>query len=81
MILRASAPAPLARISGITPRMKANEVMMIGRKRNRAAASAASTGPLPFSISVRANSTIRMAFFAARPMSITRPICANTLFS
>ena len=30
----------------------------------------------PFSCSILANSTIRMAFFAARPISITKPICA-----
>jgi sulfite reductase (NADPH) hemoprotein beta-component len=30
----------------------------------------------PFSYSILANSTIRIAFLAARPISITRPICA-----
>jgi len=28
-----------------------------------------------------ANSTIRMAFLATRPIRVTRPICAKTLFS
>src|SRR5262245_32776353 len=40
--LRELAPAPVANTSGITPRMKANEVMRMGRKRARAASSAAS---------------------------------------
>ena len=44
---RAAAPAPVDTISGITPSTKASEVMMIGRKRRRAACSAASTGDLP----------------------------------
>ena len=46
-----------------------------------AADSAASTRLLPCSCSTLANSTIRIAFFAARPMSMMRPICANTLFT
>ena len=41
MEARAAAP-PLASTSGTTPRMKAKEVMMIGRKRLRAASTAAS---------------------------------------
>ena len=38
--LRALAPAPVAITSGTTPRMKANEVIRIGRKRARAASTA-----------------------------------------
>ena len=34
---RLAAPAPLLRASGRTPKMKASEVMMMGRKRRRAA--------------------------------------------
>ena len=41
--LRALAPAPVAITSGATPRMKANEVIRIGRNRARAASTAAST--------------------------------------
>ena len=37
---RAPAPAPVENASGSTPRMKASEVMRIGRKRSRAASSA-----------------------------------------
>ena len=78
---RDTAPAPLANHNGVEPRIKAKEVIRIGRKRIRAPVSAASTRDLPFSYSSRANSTMRIAFFAARPMSITRPICAKTLFT
>ena len=77
----APAPAPVASISGTTPRMKANAVIRIGRKRRRADSSAASSSGAPASCFALANSTIRMAFFAARPISITRPICTYTLLS
>ena len=39
---RAFAPAPVASTSGTTPRINANEVIRIGRKRSRAAVTAAS---------------------------------------
>src|SRR5580658_6614838 len=78
---RAIAPEPVAMANGTVPRMKANEVIRIGRRRVRAATKAASITGLPFSTSIRANSTIRMAFLAARPMSITSPICAYTLLT
>ena len=74
---REIAPAPEAMASGTQPRMKANEVIRIGRRRRRAPSSVASiSDSLPFSASILANSTIRMAFFAASPISMTRPICA-----
>ncbi len=44
---RAPAPAPVAMTSGKTPRMKANEVMRIGRNLSRAASTAASTMSMP----------------------------------
>jgi hypothetical protein len=71
---RAAAPAPLALTSGKTPSTKASEVMMIGRKRRRAASSAASLALIPSAYFWAANSTIRMAFFEASPISTTRPI-------
>jgi multidrug efflux pump subunit AcrB len=71
---RAAAPAPEATTSGTTPRQNASEVMTIGRKRMRAAFTAASYAESPLSISWFANSTIRIAFFAASPMRVTRPI-------
>ena len=71
---RLAAPAPVANISGTTPRMKAKAVMRMGRSRRRAASIAASTISRPSSRRRLANSTIRIAFLAARPMSITKPI-------
>ncbi len=41
-VRRISAPAPSASTSGTTPKMKANEVIMIGRSRSRQASSVAS---------------------------------------
>ena len=72
---RLAAPAPVANISGTTPRMKAKAVMRIGRRRRRAAIIAASTMPRPSSRRRLANSTMRIAFLAARPISMTKPIC------
>ena len=68
------APDPLAVTRGMTPRMNANAVMRIGRSRERAASKAASSIPLPSAILARANSTIKMAFFADSPISMTSPI-------
>ena len=50
----------------------------MGRRRSRAPMSAASARLRPPWNSSLANSTIRIAFLAARPMSITRPICPYT---
>ena len=80
--LRASAPAPDAVSSGTTPRMNAKAVIRIGRKRSFAAEQRRlHQRPCPASCSIFANSTIRIAFFAARPISMIRPICAKTLFT
>ena len=81
IICRATDPAPDAVHNGTQPRINAKEVIRIGRRRSLAPSSAASTRGLPFSYSSLANSTIRMAFLAARPMSITRPICEYTSLS
>ena len=73
---RAFAPAPVARTSGSTPRMKAKDVIRIGRKRIRDASTAASRIGLPRSSRPsRAISTIRMPFFADSAISSIRPIC------
>ena len=73
---RLAAPAPVESASGSTPKMNASDVMTIGRKRSRAASTAASLSPMPPSrCRCAANSTIRMAFFAAKPTSVTRPTC------
>src|SRR4026207_2343535 len=71
---RLAAPAPVAITSGNMPKMKAIDVRMIGRKRSLAASMAASISGIPASYRVLANSTIRMAFFADSPMSVTMPI-------
>src|SRR5262245_53245773 len=70
---RALAPAPLASTSGTTPRMKANDVITIGRNRARAASVAASRIGLPAARSSRANSTMRIAFFAESAISKNEP--------
>ncbi len=70
--------APVAIASGTTPRMNASEVMMIGRKRRRAASSVASIRSWPSSYRLLANSMIRIAFFADRPMMVISPILKNT---
>ena len=62
-----SALAPLASIKGTTPRVNANEVIKIGRRRKRAAVTAASISVWPSACNWRANSTMRIAFFADRP--------------
>ena len=71
---RALAPAPLANTSGATPRMKASDVITIGRNRARAAPTADSRMVRPRSRNSRANSTIRIAFFADNAISSTSPI-------
>ena len=76
---RISAPAPEATTSGNTPRINANEVIKIGRRRNRDASSVASTMDRPCRCSSLANSTIRIAFLHASPTRTTRPICTNML--
>jgi hypothetical protein len=61
--------------------MKASEVIRIGRSRKRAASTAASQRLRPRSSSCLANSTIRIAFFAASPISTTKPTCVRMLLS
>src|SRR5256885_312578 len=62
---RLLAPAPVAIASGSTPKMKAKLVIRIGRRRMRAASSAASITRLPDFSACSANSIIRIAFWAA----------------
>ena len=73
-------PAPPAVRSGTIPEMNAIEVIRIGRNRRRVASTAASRGDIPSASSSRANSTIRMAFFAARAIISTSPICVYKSF-
>src|SRR5580704_5939322 len=74
MDLRALAPAPVASTSGSTLRMKAKEVIRIGRKRACAPAIAASKALTPCAWRSRATSTIRMAFLADSAISSMMPI-------
>ena len=78
MAVRPPAPAPVAIASGITPRMKASEVIRIGRRRWRAAVTVASISSIPWSWFSLANSTIRMAFLAASPTVVSKPTWKNT---
>jgi len=71
---RAAAPAPEAIARGSTPSTKASEVITIGRNRWRAAVTAASNADIPRAAFCAANSTMRIAFFAASPIKVTRPI-------
>ena len=73
---REIAPAPVALQSGTQPKINAKEVIRMGRRRSLAPSRAASAYDLPFSNSALANSTIKMAFLAASPISMIRPICA-----
>lgn len=58
--------------------MKEKDVIITARKRRRAPRVAASSMVAPRARASIANSTIRMAFFAASAMSTTTPICAKT---
>jgi len=60
--------------SGTTPRMKAMDVIMIGRNRSLAASSAGFDKRHARLMPMLANSTIRIAFLAESPMSVTNPI-------
>ena len=64
--------------SGTMPSTNASDVMMIGRRRSFTAAIVASIVLLPCASSSIANSTMRIAFFAASPMIVTRPTLKYT---
>ena len=66
-------PAPVATTIGSTPQTKARPVIRIGRKRKLQASIVASTRGLPWARRSFANSMIRMASLAARPMMVIRP--------
>ena len=73
MLRLAAAPAPVAIANGTIPNTNAIDVITIGLKRNLAAASAASATGMPSSIFWVANSTIKIAFLAAKPISVIMP--------
>ena len=68
------APSPVAMASGRRPRMVDTLVMRIGRRRWSDALLMASILLSPFSCFWFANSTMRIPFFATRPMSMMIPI-------
>src|ERR1700743_2843813 len=59
--------------------MNAMDVINIGRRRNLTASNVAEIIGMPLSTLSFANSTIRIAFFADRPIKVIKPICAYTL--
>src|SRR5579864_1149004 len=77
---RPFSPAPVATTSGTTPRMKARDVIRMGRKRIVAACTADSTSGTPRSRNCSANSTIRIAFLLESPTSMTKPTWQKTSF-
>ena len=79
MVERATPPAPVAKAKGNTPNINAIDVIIIGRNLSLTAASVAGKISIPASTLSFANSTIRIAFFAANPISVTKPICAYTI--
>ena len=81
MDTRISAPAPWESMSGMTPNVNAKEVIRIGRSRRREASMAASVRFRPASCNCLANSTMRMAFLQANPISTTSPIWVKRLLS
>ncbi len=66
-------PAPVAITIGSTPQTKARPVIRIGRKRSEQASTVASISDFPSARRSFANSMIRMASLAARPMMVMRP--------
>ncbi len=73
MIRRLCAPAPVASIIGMMPIINDTAVIITARKRRVALARSVDYRQ-PSSRRLRANSTIRIAFFAARAISSTSPI-------
>ena len=69
------APTPKANIIGRRPIIIANDVMRIGRRRAPAPSTAAHVMLMPILRRSSANSTIRIAFFANRPISMISEIC------
>jgi len=78
MAFCAPAPAPVVVASGSTPKPKASDVIMMGRKRSFAPSRVASKSPMPFSRPPLANWTIRMAFFVVSPSVVSSPIWKYT---
>ena len=69
------APTPLANMSGSIPKIIVSDVIRIGRRRAFAADMAAIVMDMPSARFCDAYSVRRIAVFASRPMSMSRPIC------
>ena len=78
---RSSAPAPAPIAIGSAPSNAQVVVIMMGRKRSRAASTIACSAVAPWERRSIAKSTIMMAFFLTMPISMTTPIMAMTLRS
>ncbi|MNH39747.1 hypothetical protein D3C79_1009600 [compost metagenome] len=76
-----AAPTPVDSIKGNSPKIKANEVIRIGRKRAVAPLIAALTMLIPFLRLSTANSTIKIAFFANKPINMMSVIWVYILLS
>ena len=74
-VLLPLAPTPLANIKGNSPITMASEVIRIGRRRAEAPSTAAETTLMPERRRSSANSVIRMAFFASKPINMMSDIC------
>ena len=68
------APAPPAITSGIIPAIIVTTVMRIGRRRSRQASNAASGIDKPCARRSDANSVMRIAVLANRPISMITPV-------
>ena len=71
---RALAPALLPKRRGNTPSTVANVVIKIGRSLSEDASRIASLASPVFSISLLANSTIKMPCLLINPISVNRPM-------
>lgn len=74
MAIRWLAPSPVAKARGINPNMVETLVIRMGRRRCKAAFRMAAILSSPDSCFRLANSTIRIPFFATRPISMMIPI-------
>lgn len=72
--IRPCAPSPEAYTNGTNPRIVEILVIRIGRKRCVEAERIASVIPWPASCRWLANSTIKIPFFATKPISMMIPI-------
>ena len=75
---RSSAPAPAPSAIGTAPSAAARVVMMIGRKRMRAASRIAVSASTPSRRRTSAKSIIMIAFFFTMPINSRMPMIATT---